>query len=144
MCNKTNRMRHVPIGSVVADVLDGQVRHLRSPFVFVDSVGEPYTSESARNDITKATTAAMKTASIEGASFKTLRTTAGSLMVQAGVPLYEVSKILGHSTIQITERHYAHLAPQHLKGGIRALDRALLDDRTTIAEKETSAGTGST
>ncbi len=45
-------------------------------------------------------------------------------MVQAGVPLYEVQKVLGHSTPIMTER-YAHLAPQHLRGAIDALDRAL-------------------
>ncbi len=145
--NKTNRMRHVPIGRRAAEVLDGQVRHLRSPFVFVDSVGEPYTSESARNDITKATTAAMKAAEIAGATFKTLRTTAGSLMVQGGFPIYGVSKILGHSTVEITEKHYAHLAPEHLRGGIAALDAALGPKpaghiSATSQESRAAAGSG--
>ena len=44
-------------------------------------------------------------------------------MVQAGVPLFEVGKILGHSSPVMTVR-YAHLAPGHLKGAIAALDRA--------------------
>ncbi len=35
--------------------------------------------------------------------------------VQAGVPLYEVQKVVGHSTPLMTER-YAHLQPQHHQG----------------------------
>ena len=53
-------------------------------------------------------------------------------MVQAGVPLYEVQKVLGHSTPPMTER-YAHLQPQHLQGAVRVLDAVLggLDTRWT-------------
>ena len=42
-------------------------------------------------------------------------------MVQSGVPLYEVQKVLGHSTPLMTERH-AHLQPQHLQGAVSVLD----------------------
>jgi integrase len=40
-----------------------------------------------------------------------LRGTYTSLAVSAGVPIYFVSKSLGHSDTAITERHYASLAP---------------------------------
>lgn len=39
-----------------------------------------------------------------------LRHTAASLLVQQGVPLYDVQRLLGHESTQITAR-YAHLAP---------------------------------
>jgi integrase len=39
-----------------------------------------------------------------------LRHTAASWLVQSGVPLYDVQKLLGHESFQITQR-YAHLAP---------------------------------
>lgn len=42
----------------------------------------------------------------------TCRHTAASWLVQAGVPLLEVSRQLGHSSIQMTMR-YAHLAPDN-------------------------------
>jgi integrase len=46
----------------------------------------------------------------EDVTFHTLRHTFASWLVQAGVPLYKVSRWLGHHSITVTER-YAHLAP---------------------------------
>ena len=37
-----------------------------------------------------------------------------------GVPLFEVSKLLRHASIQMTER-YAHLAPDHLHDAVANL-----------------------
>ena len=36
--------------------------------------------------------------------------------------MLEVSKLLGHSTTEMTER-YAHLAPENLKAAVGVLDR---------------------
>lgn len=54
---------------------------------------------------------ARKRAGIEGVSAKTCRKTYASRLVQAGVPLKNVSQMLGHSSTQTTEKHYAFLAP---------------------------------
>ena len=51
-----------------------------------------------------------------------LRHACVSWLVQGGVPLLEVSKLLGHSTTEMTER-YAHLAPENLKAAVGTLDR---------------------
>ena len=42
--------------------------------------------------------------------FHTLRHTFASWLVQAGVPLYTVQRLMGHKSIVMTQR-YAHLAP---------------------------------
>ena len=42
--------------------------------------------------------------------FQTLRHTFASWLVQAGVPLYTVQRLMGHKSIVMTQR-YAHLAP---------------------------------
>jgi integrase len=49
-----------------------------------------------------------------------MRHTCASWLVQGGVPLLEVSKRLGHSTIEMAER-YAHLAPENLKATVGVL-----------------------
>lgn len=49
-----------------------------------------------------------------------LRHTCASWLVQAGVPLYTVSQILGHSSIAVTQR-YAHLNPANLMDAVLKL-----------------------
>jgi len=39
----------------------------------------------------------------------------------AGVPLIEVRDLLGHSSIEMTER-YAHLAPENVRAAVEVLD----------------------
>jgi len=51
----------------------------------------------------------------------TFRHTTASRLVQNGVDLYTVQRMLGHSTIRVTER-YAHLAPQNLHAAAAALN----------------------
>lgn len=48
------------------------------------------------------------------ATCHTLRHTYASHLVMAGVPIYTVSKLLGHESVQTTEKHYAHLAKSHM------------------------------
>jgi integrase len=45
--------------------------------------------------------------------FHSLRHTFASWLVEARVPLYEISRLLGHSTYTVTEK-YAHLKPENL------------------------------
>jgi integrase len=90
-------------------------------YVFVREDGSDFTSPADRNRLSRATVNAMRGAGVTGASFHTLRHTAASWMVTAGVPLYEVGKILGHATPLMTQR-YAHLTPDHLRNAVAALD----------------------
>lgn len=49
-----------------------------------------------------------------------LRHTCASWLVQAGVPIFTVAELLGHSSVAVTQR-YAHHAPQHLADAVRKL-----------------------
>ncbi len=54
----------------------------------------------------------------ERLSFHNLRHTTGSWLAMQGVPMRVVQQILGHCTIQVTER-YSHLSPEVL---VKAMD----------------------
>lgn len=56
--------------------------------------------------------------------FHTLRHTYASWLVMSGVDLYTVQRLMGHSTISMTER-YSHLAPDHLKKAVRMFEANL-------------------
>ena len=48
-----------------------------------------------------------------------LRRSCGTMLIRAGVDLYVVSKILGHSSVTVTQQRYAHLATAQLTRGMK-------------------------
>ena len=54
--------------------------------------------------------------------FHDLRHTFAARLLTKGVPIYKVSKILGHSSVVVTEQHYGHLSPADLKGAISCIE----------------------
>lgn len=62
-----------------------------------------------------------KLSGVEAAGWQVLRHTFASTLVSEGVPIYSVSKLLGHSSVKVTERHYAALAPSELGAHIERL-----------------------
>jgi hypothetical protein len=59
---------------------------------------------------------ACKAAKIEPPiQFRQLRTTYGSLLLNADAPLSTISELLGHKDTRMTRRHYAHLLSERLQ-----------------------------
>ena len=69
---------------------------------------------------------ACKRAKIKNLRFHDLRHTFATRLVLSGVDLATVSKLLGHSTIQMTMR-YSHPTPEALKRAVCALDTTKLE-----------------
>jgi integrase len=78
--------------------------------------------------------AACVRAGIDHANFHCLRHTFASTAVQAGIPLLTVARSLGHSTVQMLEKHYAHLHPEHVRETIQSRMPALglVDDYANV------------
>lgn len=58
-----------------------------------------------------------------------LRHNFASQLVMAGVDLKAVQSLMGHSSIETTMRHYAHLREDHLQEALRALEGGSLGER---------------
>ena len=54
------------------------------------------------------------------ATFHILRHTYASSLAMRGVPMGVIAAQLGHADTRMTERHYAHLAPNYVADMIRA------------------------
>jgi integrase len=52
--------------------------------------------------------------------FHVLRHTRASILAMQAVPMAVIARQLGHSDTRMTERHYAHLAPNYVANTIRA------------------------
>jgi len=66
---------------------------------------------------------ACRRAGIKDATPHTLRHTAGTLMALAGIDLFLIAKVLGHS-VQKTTELYAHFRPDYLRGAVEVLGNA--------------------
>jgi len=56
--------------------------------------------------------------------FHDLRRTFATRLAQAGIDLYQISKLLGHKEIKMTQR-YAHHCPDSLRNGVEVLDKVI-------------------
>ncbi|WP_246327552.1 site-specific integrase [Candidatus Competibacter phosphatis] len=87
------------------------------------SVEQPWMVFGGVKDVKRGFTHACQMAGIEDFRFHDLRHTFASWLMQAGAALVEVRDLLGHASIEMTER-YAHLAPERLRGAVARLDWA--------------------
>ena len=104
---KTGNTRIIP--------MNDEVYHVLSAWVGESSVADlafpsPATGKRLDN-IDSSWRALLKSADITGFRFHDLRHSFASKLVMKGASLYNVQKLLGHSTIQMTER-YSHLSPE--------------------------------
>jgi integrase len=69
-------------------------------------------------------------------SIHDLRHTCAAWLVNAGVPLAEVRDLLGHRTIEMTER-YAHLSPDNIRVAVSRIETAVSQSGHTEEEEQT-------
>jgi integrase len=117
---KAGKRRSVPLNAEARTALENRWRYREkhapsSPWVFCHSDGQ-----RILNVYTSFNTACRK-AGIEDFRIHDLRHTCAAWLVTAGVPLTEVRDLLGHSTINMTER-YAHLAPENVRAAVKLLE----------------------
>jgi len=131
---KNGKRRVVPLSEVARSALANREKFRaehcpKSPWVFSHRNGERV--QFLQNGFESA----CDRAGISNFRVHDMRHTCASWLVSAGVSLLEVKALLGHSSIEMTER-YAHLAPENLSRVANTLDRlqssvSLTNSKTT-------------
>ncbi len=67
-------------------------------------------------------------AEVRSIKFKNLRTTMASNWCMSGGDIFLLSKNLGHHSVEITEKHYAHLHPSYMAANSNVVDFGLNKD----------------
>jgi integrase len=118
--SKNGERRTIPVNETVLSVLrqKSTVRSLRTDVVFCSHVFTPMESGHLRRSFRLA----LGKAKIDDFHFHDLRHTFATRLVQAGVDLYKVQRLLGHKSPIMTQR-YAHHYPESLRDGVEMLDQ---------------------
>ena len=103
---KSGQTRHIPLNREAHGLLTDWRAQSKKELVFPSP-----TTNKRFNNIKRSWEGLRDRAQLENFVFHDLRHTFASKLVMAGENLYVVKELMGHSTIQMTEK-YAHLAPK--------------------------------
>jgi integrase/recombinase XerD len=108
---KGDKVRYVPMNAVLRAILERRKAAGKStPFDFSYS----WTFKKLAKYY--------EAAGIENANVHTLRKTFGSLLLQQGEDIFRVSKLLGHSSVIVTQNHYADILKEDLANSVSRLE----------------------
>ncbi|MBE9529295.1 MAG: site-specific integrase, partial [Proteobacteria bacterium] len=131
--SKNREKRTIPLNEPVLQLLKARsgLRHLSSSYVFTSSSG----TKIDQGNLRRAFIPARKEAELEDVRFHDLRHTFATRLVQSGVDLYKVQKLLGHKTPAMTQR-YAHHYSESLRGAVDVLGRERAEISTILAQSK--------
>lgn len=117
---KNGQRGSVPLNQVARQALLNRARFRAeqcpaAPHVFCDRHGQRI------GNVQRSFVSACAAAGIADFHIHDLRHTTAAWLVQAGVPLLDVSNLLRHGSIEMTQR-YAHLAPTSARNAVAKLD----------------------
>lgn len=114
---KSKKIRAIPLTIKALQILTERERTSNSQYVFTrfgKIIQQNYISHIFKVYVDKAGINSKL-------NFHSLRHTFASWLIQKGVPIYSISKLLGHSDIKVTEI-YSHLRPDDLRSAIDKLN----------------------
>jgi len=115
--SKSGKPRHVTLTAEGRRFFEGAVAGREGDTLIFTRGGRGWRQSEQRRPLLEA----CKVAKIKPAiGFHILRHSHGAALAMGGAPLQVVAKQLGHSDTRVTERHYAHLAPNYVADTIRA------------------------
>ncbi|TFB11450.1 hypothetical protein E3V55_03540 [Candidatus Marinimicrobia bacterium MT.SAG.3] len=112
---KGGKTRYIPMTATVKEIL---FNHQEKGYEFPLRYGQDHVSHKLRDYYKKA--------KIKNATLHTLRKTFGSLLLQDGyADIFTISKLLGHSSVKVTEQHYIYLLDENYQSSIDGMEYIL-------------------
>ena len=115
---KNDEPRSVPLQGHALELM---LKRSKVPRFDTDLVFPSRVDQQKHFDFRRPFQMALRTAKIEDFRWHDLRHCAASYLVMAGVDMRTVAEILGHKTLQMTQR-YTHLSPEHLKDAVAKMN----------------------
>jgi len=112
---KTNERREIPLNRTAFEIIKQQTQSDKHNYVFKTNEGHKIKAKTIYDNLKSK----LKKIGLQG-YVHTFRHTFASHLVKKGFGIETVSKLLGHSTTEMTMK-YAHLAPDHLKKAVDML-----------------------
>ena len=117
--SKSGNTRSIPLANEGLTVLGDWCS--QNQFIPGDLIFPSPVTGGRLDNINKSWRKLIKDAGIDKFRFHDLRHTYASKLVMQGAPLYDVKQLLGHASVNTTQR-YAHLSPDHLSNTVNLLD----------------------
>lgn len=131
---KAGKKRTIPLSDLAIELLSKKTCDGLASLVFTLNGGE-----IRANWLTHAFKKYVRRAKVDDSlKFHSLRASFASWLVIAGIDIFAVSKLLGHSDVKITQKHYAHLKPETLRDEVNTISKLL-----TSNNSNGESGTGS-
>ncbi|PZO71249.1 MAG: integrase [Pelagerythrobacter marensis] len=112
--SKTGKARHVPLSQSAIAIIKQLPKYAKCPWLLPNpDTKKPFV------DIKRAWETARDAAGLAGLRIHDLRHSAASFMINSGIDLYAVGRVLGHADHQSTMR-YSHLANDTLLAAVEA------------------------
>ena len=136
---KTKSTRTIPLNETIVSLLKQKmkVRPINGgDHVFFNGAGNRIDAGKLKSKFIRS----VKESGIKHFRFHDLRHTFATRLVQRGVDLYKVAKLLGHKDITTTQR-YAHHYPESLRDGVEILDNLTAYEKGHFHDFVTLGGT---
>jgi integrase len=120
---KQGKKRTLPLNETAFHLLTLKHSHSIGEYVFMHNgkqIAEDWISQLFKRAV-KDKEAGLN----EKLHWHSLRSSFASWLVIDGVSIYAVSKLLGHSSVAITQKHYAHLATENLHNDVNKISISL-------------------
>jgi integrase/recombinase XerC len=115
LLGKGNKVRWVPMSKSVLEIMQN-----------LKNEGKDFPYDYTSDHVSYKLGVYYKIAGITDANVHVLRKTFGSLMIQNKIAdIYVVSKLLGHSSVKVTESHYVELLKENIQEPIENLSKLI-------------------